>query len=288
VDHNALTGELGKLYGARVVGCIDHHEEEHKVPKDCGEESRIVEKCGSCCSLIVEYCKGGWDSLASKSTDNEATSWNAELARVTLGPIIVDTTNLTSKEKTTPTDVKAVEYLEKWIYTKERNTYNRDVYFKQLSKAKEDLGHLSLTDILRKDYKKWTEAKDVVLGTSAVVKCMSWILQKTADKEEFLAVVKDFAQERNLSICSIMTTSHSDDGVFRRELFVWALNKKAVKAAKKFEAEAREKLGLIQWNDGSLDLDGDEQWRRCWWQERIENSRKQVAPLLRTSIEEAA
>ncbi len=146
----------------------------------------------------------------------------------------------------------------------------------------------SLTDILRKDYKQWTEAKDVVLGTIAVVKCMSWILEQAAGKEKFLAVVKDFAQERDLSICSIMTTSQSDDGVFRRELFVWGLNKKGVKIAKKFEAEAREKLGLIQWIDDSLDLDGDQQWRRCWWQESVENSRKQVAPLLRTSIEQAA
>ncbi len=106
MDQNALTGELGKIYGASIIGCIDHHEEENKVPKDCGEEPRIVEKCGSCCSLIVEYCKEGWDSLASKSAEDEATSWNAELARVALGPILIDTTNLTSEAKTTPTDVK--------------------------------------------------------------------------------------------------------------------------------------------------------------------------------------
>jgi len=89
--------------------------------------------------------------------------------------------------------------------------------------------------------------------------------------------------ERGLSICSIMTTSHPD-GVFKRELFVWGLDEKGTAAAEKFAEDAEERLGLVQWKDSSLDLEAESGWRRGWWQQKVEHSRKQVAPLLRASL----
>src|SRR5579862_695330 len=67
VDHNALQGELGEVYGGRVSGTIDHHEEENKVPVDTGPEPRIVEKSGSCTSLVTEYFRNGWDKLSAQA-----------------------------------------------------------------------------------------------------------------------------------------------------------------------------------------------------------------------------
>src|SRR5947207_7073114 len=32
VDHNKLTGKLGEMYRSRVLGVIDHHDEENWVP----------------------------------------------------------------------------------------------------------------------------------------------------------------------------------------------------------------------------------------------------------------
>ena len=59
VDHNALQGQLGKMYAERVAGVIDHHDDEKKVPEDTGEEPRIIEKSGSClCSALgCGYCQ---------------------------------------------------------------------------------------------------------------------------------------------------------------------------------------------------------------------------------------
>jgi len=283
VDHNALQGELGKLYWTHITGCIDHHDEENQVPKDCGKEPRIVRKSGSCSSLVVEYCREAWDSLAARSTDKEAALWNADLARLALAPILIDTTDLTLEPKTTPTDIEAVKYLEHRIYAKEGSKYSREEYFQEISQAKEDIGSLSLPDILRKDYKQWTEAGSLNLGVSSVVKDMSFLIEKAGSKEKFLEILKDFAKERNLSICSIMTTS-LPDGVFKRELLVWGVDEKGAVAAKDFEVNAKNELGLTHWNEGALDQVGGVDWRQCWWQARVENSRKQIAPLLRIAI----
>lgn len=282
VDHNALQGELGSMYGTRLAGCIDHHDEEGKVPQDCGAEPRIVRKCGSCSSLVVEYCREAWDAL--RSENKEALSWDAQLARLALAPILIDTTNLTDEYKVTPVDVESTKYLESLILAEPGATYDREEYFQKVTAAKNDIGDLRLPDILRKDYKQWTEAGSTTLGISSVVKDIQFLIDKAGGQVKLFAAMKDFATARSLSIFSIMTTSQKD-GAFRRELLIWALNKRGVRAAERFEADYKEELGLQPWGDGSLNFSDDEQWRRCWWQQRVEHSRKQVAPMLRASIQ---
>ncbi|KAH7411114.1 hypothetical protein BKA64DRAFT_662709 [Cadophora sp. MPI-SDFR-AT-0126] len=284
VDHNALAGELGKIYSGRVFGCIDHHDEEGKVPKDCGDEPRVVRKSGSCSSLVVEYCREGWDAVSAKSNDDETAKWNAELARLALGPVLIDTSNLENKAKTTPADVEAVKYLEKWIAAGEGEGFDAKSYYKEIWTAERDVEGLSLMDLLRKDYKQWSEG-GVNLGVSSVVKDMDFLLSKSETREEFFNTLKEFSQERDLSVCSIMTRSSAKNGNgFQRELFVWGLDEKGIGASKKFEAESRDSLGLETWKEGYLDFEDGGMWRKCWQQKKIEHSRKQVAPLLRSSM----
>ncbi|TVY25320.1 Exopolyphosphatase [Lachnellula hyalina] len=281
VDHNALQGELGKAYGGNVVGCVDHHDEEHKIPvsRSSGdiEEPRIVEKSGSCASLVVRYCRSAWDGLSLEQADVEG---DKELASLAVAAILVDTQNLTAESKTMEVDREAVGYLQrKW--GGERG--DREGYLGEITTAKEDIGGLGLEDIFRKDYKQWTEQEGFNIGVSSVVKDLGYLIKKTKDKGKFFDILREFASDRELDVCSIMTTSH-EEGAFRRELLVWALNEKGVEAAKKFEASSRERLGLKKWNEGRLDMDSEKEWRRCWWQQRVEHSRKQVAPLLRAAI----
>lgn len=283
VDHNALQGELGRAYSSRLFGCIDHHDEEGAVPPDCGTEPRIVQKSGSCSSLVVEYCREAWDALSEKSNGTDTAPWDAELAQLALAPILIDTTNLTNKSKVADVDVKAAKYLESKILAKPGSIFNRDEYFERITAAKNDIGNLSLRDILRKDYKQWTEAGSVNLGISSVVKDIQFLIDKAGSKVKFFAAVQDYAQERDLALFSIMTTSRKA-GVFQRELLLWALDERGARAAERFGGGAKEKLGLEQWEDGSIDFRDDSQWRRCWWQRKVENSRKQVAPLLRSYI----
>ena len=283
VDHNVMmNSDLHKIYSKRLVGCIDHHTEENAVPKDCGEEPRIVRKSGSCMTLVVEYCKDAWNGY-NRANHKEAVTWNAQVARVALGPILIDTSNLGNKAETTPADAVAIKYLESWIKAEPDTKYDHDHYYHVVSEAKQDIGDLSLPDILRKDYKQYTESGSMKIGIASVVRGMQFLVDKAGGKEKFLETVKCFAKERDLSILSVMTKSNTG-GRFARELLVWAADEKGVASAKKFEVDSREKLGLKEWDSGSLNIDGVDQGQRCWWQERVENSRKQVAPLMRAAI----
>jgi exopolyphosphatase len=288
VDHNALKGELEKVYGGQVVGTIDHHDEENQVPMDCGNEPRIITKTGSCTSLVIQYCREAWDTVSTKSQIQETTSWDAELAYLALAPILIDTNNLKDASKVTATDVEAVQYLESKIDDPAKQ-YNRDDYFKQISSAKADIGALSLGDILRKDYKQWVESETVNLGISAVVKDMSWLLEKTGGQETFLSTVKQFATDRKLSLYAIMTILLVSEKV-QRELFIYALDEKGTATIRVFEEDAAEELGLAPLGEGKVTSmhahDGQPVWR-CWNQSKVENSRKQVAPLLRKAINDA-
>lgn len=276
---------MSKAYGTRLFGCIDHHDEEGNVPQDCGAEPRIVQKSGSCSSLVVEYCKEAWDALSKRSNDRETAAWDAELSRLALAPILIDTTNLTDEHKVTDADIAATKYLESLIMAEHGSRFDRDEYFEKIASAKNDIGQLGLSDILRKDYKQWTEGGSITLGISSVVKDIQFLIDKAGDPIKFLAAMKDFASERKLSTFAIMTTSQKG-GTFRRELLVWGLDKRAARAAEKFEIGSKETLGLQQWEEGLLDFRDESQWRSCWWQERAEHSRKQVAPMLRSYIKD--
>ncbi|OIW28618.1 exopolyphosphatase [Coniochaeta ligniaria NRRL 30616] len=293
VDHNAVTGLVKEKFAHRVVACVDHHEDEGAVPMHTQDEPRVVKKCGSCMSLVVEYGTEAWTALAEKEEDgaevkdgNGEKDWDAQLAFLVLGPILIDTTNLTSKDKTTPTDVQAVEFAEALI-RRSGAKYDRNAYFKELTELKEDLSSLSYRDIFRKDYKKWTDG-GLTLGTSSVAQGIDYLLERIGGKDEFLSELRKWAEEEKLDIACVMTTMHPEGG-FAREGLLWGFNEKAVAAVKAFADKNREKLGLETWRDGKLDdTSGSKEWRACWRQLRIENSRKQVAPMLREAMRGAS
>lgn len=294
VDHNALTGTLAERFSSRVVGCVDHHEDENVVAADTGDEPRILKKAGSCMSLVVEYCKDVWDGLSSQSgtstEDAEAvdsTKLNAGLARVALAPILLDTNNLKSKAKTTELDVQIAEYLEAKIREVDAD-FKRKVYYTELSHLKEDISRFSYHDNFRKDYKAWSEA-GLVLGTSSIPQGFHYMLKHLGDEKTLLQELRRFSDEKKVDIMSIMTSSAKDDGVFKRNLLLWGLNEKGVQAVERFVASQGEALGLDTFQDGKLDhKQGSDEVRYCWYQHVTKNSRKQLAPMLRTAMREAA
>ncbi|KAF9872350.1 exopolyphosphatase [Colletotrichum karsti] len=282
VDHNALTGALARKFGGRVVGCVDHHADEDTVPRETGDEPRVVEKCGSCASLVVEYCRAAWERAG---TEEEV---GRHVARLALAPILIDTTSLQSKDKTMEKDVSAVEFLERLAGA----GYEREAFAGEISAVKEDISALGFRDIFRKDYKQWDDQgsgpKPAVMGVSAVVQDLGYLLAKADGKQEvLLEEFKKWAEEKELDIGVIMTTAHPG-GKFQRELFIWAFNENAVEACKKFVEGYKEDLGLESWGEGRLDQVGDGEWRTAWSQSNVAHSRKQVAPMLREAIKGGA
>ncbi len=298
VDHNALQGVLGEVYAGIVVGCIDHHEEEGRVPRETGEEPRIVTKAGSCNSLVVEFVREMWDALA-EGRGEERRQWDAQVARLALASVLIDTHALRDKGKTTEHDVWAAGYLEGKIKAargtgvEAETEFDREKFFEEIKAAKEDFSGFTVRDALRKDYKEWSE-RGMKVGISSVVKPLPFLhdmARKEADGGDELGALRDsmrkFAEERKLSTYGLMTTSTSADGQFQRELMVWATKPEAVSAVKAFAQGAREELGLEDWSGpdvGLENVEGEREWRRTWWQRNLQLSRKKVAPLLRRAM----
>ncbi|KAJ4377243.1 Exopolyphosphatase [Neocucurbitaria cava] len=309
VDHNALQGQLGKIYSDRVVGVIDHHDDEGKVTQETGDEPRVIEKTGSCTSLVTNYCRPAWELLSGSALSSGAAHaqgdslsadavvvkrWDADIAQLGLASILIDTANLQDENKTTEHDRKAAEYLEAKVMLCPQlaPTFDRTSFYKEINAAKKDIGGLKLQDILRKDYKQWHQGGQK-LGVSSVVKCIDF-LQKKAGEEgsaessdaAFLQALESFAKERELDLYTIMTTSTSAKGEFQRELLLWAFNDNAASAAKQFAKDSSDELGLKDWQGSSIadGSHGNGQWRKVWWQRQVQHSRKRVAPLLRETM----
>jgi len=293
VDHNAPTGDIaGQFTSASpgttnlLVGCIDHHDDEGTVPSNVG--LRVLAKSGSCMSLVVGHCRSAWDSLPPRSDPSSSPSpdeISSQLAHLALGPILIDTTNLKSKDRTTDWDVGAAEFAESKISD---GSYSRTAYFDEITRLKEDISGLSYRDILRKDYKRWADG-GLALGISSVVQGVGYLTTELGSKGQFLDEVKGWAKEQRLDIAAVMTTS-KPEGRFTRELLVWAFGEDAVKVVRQFVKRNGEALGLESWKGGDLDSDGAprEELRVCWTQREVKHSRKQVAPMLRETMKDAA
>ena len=303
MDHNKLQGDLGYQYSSKVQGVIDHHEEESAVPENTDPEPRVIEKCGSCTSLVVRQCKTAWDSISSSSlstgaahgqgevaiNDSPVTQvWDAQVAKMALASILVDTANLTAPGKVEQVDLDSVDYLEAKIRMspKDARTWDRDSYYKELDEAKRDIASLSFAEVLSKDYKEWTES-DTKLGVSSVVKPLDFLVQNASEKEisSFEDQLQQFMDERGLSIFAIMTTSTSSEGEFKRELLLEA-NSSASSSAIRFVER-----GISQFQLMDLTIKGiptpdqpGQHWRKTWLQKDVSKSRKQVAPLLRKAM----
>ena len=303
VDHNKLQGDLGNQYSIRVHGVIDHHEEENAVPEDTYPEPRVIEKCGSCTSLVVRQCRPAWDSISSSSfstgaahgqgevavNDSAVTrGWDAQIAKMALASILVDTANLTAPGKVEQVDRDSLDYLEAKIQMspKDARTWSRDSYYKEIDEVERDISSLSLTEVLIKDYKGWTESGGK-LGISSVVKPLAFLVQKASEEKlsSFEDQLSQFMDDRDISVFAIMTTSTSSEGSFKRELLIQARSS-ASSLAINFAEQAASDLRLEGLNITGIptqDKPGH-QWRKVWQQRDVSKSRKQVAPLLRKAM----
>lgn len=304
VDHNALQGRLGQVFSSQVIGAIDHHEDECKVPEKTHDEPRVITKSGSCTSLVLEHFRESWDALSLNVTSSGAAHsqgdslqddgaiaslWDAQVAKLGMASIMIDTHNLKDETKTTKHDRDAVDLLEAKISLCGRTGFgfDKDVFFEEISEAKQSLDTLSLKDILRKDYKQWTE-QNMTLGIASVVKPVKYLISKSGGHNEpslrlLVEQIMDFSRERSLTIMSVMTTFTAEDGLFARELFVASSNPQGIAVVDSFARSAQSELDLEEmqsWQDHGVSLN-------LWQQKNLSASRKQVAPMLRKAMTSA-
>lgn len=297
-DHNKLPGELGQRYSTRVIGCIDHHVDEQTIPIT-EDEPRIIQKCGSCTSLVVNHCRPAWDALSSSASssgasnsqtdmgvgmDDEAVrrTWDAQIAKLALGAILIDTQNLNSMSKVTKDDTDAVKYLMAKIGLSRGSTaFDRHAFYEQINAAKSNLDEIDLPGLLRKDYKQW-EVRGRQLGISSIVQPLSYLEKRS---EPLIETIQKFVKERHLSIFAIMTASSSDTGDFQRELLL--LDDTGAGISTKFAQATKDELQLrdIQVSENAYQLPADSNAiLNVWRQGSLDLSRKKVGPLLRESM----
>ncbi|KAL3488960.1 hypothetical protein BJX62DRAFT_210527 [Aspergillus germanicus] len=310
VDWNALPirssetrsgkGSLPGLQGVEftVVGCIDHHADETFLPSIPDTQPHIVEPAGSCISLVVAMLEkmGLW----RKSDTESASRSEEEMAKLALAPILIDTTNLTNKDKVTKFDTSAYDFLQPKATTSD-STWDSSRFYSKIQEMKENsLELLTVDEILDRDYKEWaerpsrhTDQPPVQIGICSMVKSIPWVVQKAGSSSAFLDSLKQFASQRNLDLVIVMTAFSSAEGNFSRELHAYTLNERGVAALEAFITESSSQLGLEEWYslDGDVhshdikstlqELKDGSLWTRLWVQTNVAKSRKQVAPLIR-------
>ncbi|KAK3704626.1 Exopolyphosphatase [Vermiconidia calcicola] len=297
VDHNVLQGTLGEHYSDRIVGVIDHHDDEGKVSKDA--KPRIIEKTGSCNSHVVNYCRESWDSISSMASTTGAahgqgdgalddaaytSTWDAQVATLALGSILIDTINMEAEHKVTDHDRKAVKYLEAKINASAKlgPKYDRNAFFAEISDAKSDLSDVNLEEILRKDYKQWDDG-GLALGISSVVQPIEYLLTNKLDSlANFVPALLNYAKGRKLDLFAVMTAHNASDTFERQLLLLTVEEGKAVEVAEKFANENSKELQL---EESDVEIDGSKAvWMKTWEQKDLAASRKKVAPLLREAM----
>lgn len=322
VDWNAMQERVeGKTgYGSvtgleevtfRTVGCIDHHVDEHFVPRanDLPTDQPLIIQPGpgSCSSLITSELQKR--RLWTANQDASSVAEIAQVAKLTLAPILIDTSNLTAEGKVKDVDIQSVDFLQRLVSEAGSSAdveWDMVAFFEQIYDAKKNsLDLLTPEEILDRDFKDWTETtqssgQSVKLGFCSSVKPIRWIIQKAGGSQQFLDVVRQFAQreDKGLDVVIVMTSFTSAEDQHTRELFICASQESGltVEGIKKFINESSS-LGLIEWMplDGeSVDLvDTDirgtlngisEAWRHLWVQTNATASRKQVAPMLRDAV----
>ena len=277
VDHNVLQGTLGEHYMSRVTGAIDHHDDEGKVPPDA--HPRVIAKTGSCTSHVVNFCRSDWDSISSPVSDGgdgyvsnyaaPISTWDAQVAKLALGSILIDTVNFIAEDKVTEHDRVAVEYLEAKIAASSElaATYDRDAFFKDVNEAKSNLDDLSVVEILEKDYKQWKEG-ELTLGISSCVRSIKYLQAK---EEDLTPVLLKFATERRLDLYAIMN-AHNENSAFERQLLLLAVNEgKARETAAKFVDAQSTKLELHE--SSTKVAMKNAPWLKLWEQKNLGASR---------------
>lgn len=260
VDHNVLVGDLSSMFGDRVAGILDHHADEHRYEQAIRAVGgpRIVKATGSCSSHVVNY----WQGVLHGTDVFE----DASLLELAMAPLVADTSNL--RYRTEDPDRESMKILSR------PGAPDPEMLMKELETHKRDIKGMSGRDLLRKDYKEWTESGGKV-GISTIVQSLEWIY---GEHKDFDSDVLDWAKENKLDVCAVMTTYHETSGEFRRELGVAATSSRGGALVDKFLDKSKATLGLERFDIGTSNM------LVGFKQGNVAASRKQVAPLMREAL----
>lgn len=299
VDHNNLNGATKSIFRAeKVVSVLDHHADENQY---LSATPRIVKSCGSCISIAINYWHNLFDSNKKSSEEEGLFSPNdTDLITLAYGPILADTSNMTSKVE--EEDVKAFAYLNSIknaansaisltsIEGSATQITSTDQLFQTLNQKKRDISEISNYDILRKDYKEWTkydsdavanQSDNIKIGISSIPASLESILTEKETLKQFETTLEKWCQERSLSLAVVMTTYTNQAGKFCRDLVLYQPLESSSEPfdLDKLIRDITDPLQLTEKHE--YEEEGEDFRIKVFDQGNTKCSRKQVAPLLR-------
>ncbi|CAX43832.1 exopolypase, putative [Candida dubliniensis CD36] len=294
VDHNNIQGdEQHEAFGAgklKVVGIIDHHEDEGQF---VDSQPRIIRTCGSNSSLVFNYFYNEF----FKSKDPKFLETQLEAIKLLMGPLLIDTSCMTQKVEEPDTAAfsvyqKALAGDEKFIQlfadSGDKDPYAN--YYSTLKAAKKDVSGFKFVDLLRKDYKQFTFHGGDKVGFSSVTKSFKWIVANYS-KDEIERTFIETLEGNNIDLMIIGTHfTRKDNGQYTRE-FGYYYQKSGNEKFDNLYNLAEKKLQLN--NDiygadkieSTLETLGNRGNFKVFNQGNISASRKQVVPIVKEILE---
>lgn len=179
VDHAV---PLRKWRDAKILSIFDHHTDVGAAPE---ADPRVFERTASCTTLVARQMLDEREKLP------EEYHLPHEMLELILSAVAIDSGGLTG-DKTMEADVDlSKRVLERSNWSDRELDDVMEYLDDELSKAKKDLGHLGLRDLLRRDWKgdiidtPSPRTPTVSLGLASVPYSMDEQIQKTDFQELF-------------------------------------------------------------------------------------------------------
>ncbi|KAH3688713.1 hypothetical protein WICPIJ_000313 [Wickerhamomyces pijperi] len=289
VDHNVPQGALANFMTAnegtlQISGIIDHHVDEGQF---LNVEPRIIEKSGSCVSLVYQYFK----------TLETTISKDSQLLNFVINPVLLDTSNMQSRVEQAELDLFQDFQKTFTIISHEADGSSTKKLYESLIAAKNDITGLTFTDLLNKDYKNFSSLHDGTyhFGISSIGVPLEYIMT-TYTFEEVTQNVVQFIKDNGIEFLAVMTAfvKPGTEDEFHRQLAFFNLPDKT--EGEHIISEIRTPLSLERFEFNSAYLQNTVVIGDTWndvstkenvllfEQHHLASSRKQVAPLLREKV----
>lgn len=208
VDHNVLRPRQEHLSGA-VERIVDHHVDENKTYPLMTEDNKVIAIVGSASTLVAE-----------KMLADSQISITPELATLLLGPVLIDTSNLQSSEKTTERDIHVVETLRPLA-----ETVMPADFYEKLLEAKNDITGLTHAMLLSKDFKEYLDGP-ILYGISSLPSSISWWIE---DESTISSILEKYTKDRNLAYLILLMNNPDPNGP-KRKIIVYSPSTNLLKA----------------------------------------------------------
>lgn len=286
VDH----GEpLRKWRDAKVLSIFDHHVDTGAAPH---AEPRIFERTASCTTIVARQMLDELEQLP------EEYHMPHELLELILSAVSIDSGAL-QDDITTETDIEVSKrVLQRSNWAKEKLEDVMEDLDDELSKAKKNIHHLGLRDLLRRDWKgdlvdtPSHRTPTVSLGLASIPFSMEEQIEKTDFQELFnwFAIEAAWTAEVGVDVSLILSKykikEHGKKKKIRQLTLVvrddvridqrqadslFQIVKKAI--------EENEALDLVPW-----ERNGELSPRQIVWTDRSGASRKVVRPIVEAAV----